>query len=32
MFEEEIGGGQGKRTARRIVSTEPLKKENSRNV
>jgi hypothetical protein len=29
MFGEEIGGGQGKRTGRRIVSTEPLRVEAS---
>ena len=29
MFGEEIGAGQGKRTVRRIVSTEPLRVEAS---
>ncbi len=29
MFGEEIGGGQGKRTGRRVIGTEPLKVEAS---
>jgi len=29
MFGEEIGGGQGKRTGRRVISTEPLRVEAS---